>query len=119
MTLHQVDPATLWYGFSLSNFRLQRIEGISEPLLAVIENAVLNNATKILNKLPGSRIYFSTILSFLSTFDRLQFYYYHNQNFSSYSKLLLSTINTFALEKGSVVQNFISNCDSSLCVTAN
>ena len=75
--------------------------------------------TDKLNSIAGSRIFLSTILSFLSTFDRLQFYYFHRQNLSYYSEKLLSNVNKMALERGSLIQDLVQNCDNSLCTTIN
>ena len=84
-----------------------------------MNNLVGNNVTSSLNSLPGSRVYFSAILGFLSTFDRLQYYYYHRQNLTYFSERLLSSINTMALERGSLLQNLIKDCDNSLCSGIN
>ena len=84
-----------------------------------MNSLVGNNVTSSLNSLPGSRVYFSAILGFLSTFDRLQFYYYHRQNLTYFSERLLSSVNTMALERGSLLQNLIQDCDNSLCEGIN
>ena len=68
-----------------------------------------------MNKLPGNRIFSYTLTNFLSTFDRLQFYFFHKQNLTYYSYVLLSNANELALERGSLPQNLIDNCDSSVC----
>ena len=66
-------------------------------LHALTEYLFWNNVTNKLNSLPGSRIYFYSILNYLSSFDRLQFYYFHRQNLSYYSERILSSINRMAL----------------------
>lgn len=41
-----------------------------------------NSYNKILNQLPGSRVFCSYLMNFYIDFDRLQFYYFHKQNFT-------------------------------------
>ena len=68
---------------------------------------MFNNLTSGLNAVPGSRVFFYTILNFLSTFDRLQFYYFHKQNLTYYSEILLSNANALNINKGSFLQRTI------------
>ena len=75
--------------------------------------------TSALNSLPGSRIYLSTVLGFLSALDRLQFYYFHRQNMSFYSEKLLYNVNKMALQRGSLAQNLLEGCDNSFCTAIN
>ena len=68
---------------------------------------LFNNFTRTINKLPGNRIFFYTITSYLATFDRLQFYYYHDHELTQYSELLLSNANELAVERGSLPQYLV------------
>jgi hypothetical protein len=72
-----------------------------------------------LNSVPGNRIFVYTLMNFLSTFDRLQFYYYHKQNLSYYSYILLSNVNSLALEKGDLPQSLIESWSSSSSICAS
>jgi hypothetical protein len=60
-----------------------------------------------------------TLTSFLSAFDRLHFYYYHKQNLSSSAETLLSNVDSFIADKGSLLQNLLDNCNSSVSLCQN
>ncbi len=44
---------------------------------------------QILNQYPGSRVFFMFLMNFNINLDRLQFYYFHHQNFTEYSLILI------------------------------
>jgi hypothetical protein len=48
-----------------------------------------NKLMKMSNSIPGGRIYLKIILDFFPNFDRLQFYYFHKQNFTYYAQYFL------------------------------
>ena len=54
-------------------------DNIASTILVSLTN---NSYNKILNQLPGSRIFCSYLMNFYIDFDRLQFYYFHKQNFT-------------------------------------
>ncbi len=70
-----------------------------------------NNATTLVNTLPGSRIFLSVLTNQYRIIDRMEFYYYHQTNFSFYSDLFLSSVNRMVLDKGSMFQLIIQNCE--------
>lgn len=72
---------------------------------------MLNDYTRFLNQMPGNRIFLSTLMNFLITFDRLQLYYFHHHQLSYYSNILLANINTLELEQGDLPQNFFQSCN--------
>lgn len=78
---------------------------------------MLNNLTTTLNTVPGSRIFVYTFMNFLSTFDRLQFYYFHRQNLSYYSYILLSNVNTLAQDRGNILQGWVEDCSFPFCAS--
>jgi hypothetical protein len=85
-----------------------------------VSELMLNNYTQALNKIPGSRIFAYTLTNFLSAFDRLQFYYYHEQNLSYYSEILVSNVNTLIVDKGSIGQTILYSCNETrLCQSVN
>jgi hypothetical protein len=51
------------------------------------------------------------------TFDRLRLYYFHRHNLTYYSDLLLSNIQTLALDQGSLTQDVINDCEASVCTS--
>jgi len=51
--------------------------------------------------------------------DRIRFYYFHKQNLTKYSILLLSSVNTLAVEQGSFSQDLINGCSIELCTWYN
>jgi hypothetical protein len=65
--------------------------------IALMSDTIFNNLTTTLNKIPGSRIFFHTLSGYMLTFDRLQFYYYHRNNLTFYSELLLGNVDALAL----------------------
>ena len=79
----------------------------------LISDLMLNDFTTSINKVPGNRIFLYTITNYLTSFDRLQFYYLHKHNFTEYSELLLSNINTLALDRGSLLQKAVDLCKDS------
>ena len=93
----------------------------SETPLELVKLIMLNNITQTLNQIPGNRIYLFLIMNFFSVFDRLQFYYYHRQQQTASAEVFLSGINTMALERGSLLQNILNNCEnsSSICSSIN
>ena len=68
---------------------------------------MMNNFTTSVNSYPGNRIFLYTITNFMLAFDRLQFYYFHRQNLSSYSNVLLANVNILAEERGQLPKRFI------------
>ena len=46
-------------------------------------------------------------------FDRLQFYYYHHQNLTYYSNLLLKNVNSLMNQKGTFIEYLFSSCNQS------
>ena len=70
----------------------------------------MNNFTGSMNSVPGGRVFSYTLMSFLSAFDRLQFYYYHQHNLTEYSNILLSSVATMAIERGSLVESLLEGC---------
>lgn len=38
-----------------------------------------NNATSLMNQLPGNRIFLNVLMNQYRLLDRMQFYYYHKQ----------------------------------------
>jgi hypothetical protein len=70
---------------------------------------MFNIFTKTINSVPGSRVVFNGLLSFFSNFDRLELYYYHQQNSSYYSTIFLKAINLLEQEKGILVENIIKS----------
>ena len=53
------------------------------------------------------------------TFDRLQLYYYHRQNLTVYSKMLLSSINSIANDRGTLYQQLLQDCNHTFCISYN
>ena len=100
------------YGVLVSNVKMQKIMLITNPWFEdLIGSIMFNNYTSNLNSVPGNRVFFYTLTNFLATFDRLQFYFYHKQNLTYYSKILLSNVNTISLDRGSLTQKMIENCE--------
>lgn len=71
-------------GAVVSNFKLMQLVSSAQSAQftdSVFENLIsmimLNNLTTSLNSLPGNRVFVYTLMNFLNTFDRLQFYYFH------------------------------------------
>ncbi len=89
-----------------------------ENLITLI---MLNKFTLFLNRIPGNRIFFSVLMNFLITFDRLQLYYFHNQNFTYYATVLLSNVNTLEIDRGNLPQTFFQDCAnySDICQSIN
>ena len=100
------------YGIRVSNITMQRLILMADPILdSVIGGLLFNNLTSAVNSLPGSRVFLYSISNFFSAFDRLEFYYYHKQNLTYYSNVLLSNINTISLEQGSLPQQLLEVCE--------
>ena len=100
------------YGMELCFVSFQKLipeEYLSQVLgpIGWLYDPLFNNFTRVINKLPGNRIFFYTITSYLATFDRLQFYYYHDHELTQYSELLLSNANELAVERGSLPQYLV------------
>lgn len=54
---------------------------LDDTVVSKILNSLSSNGySKILNQLPGSRVFCSYLVNFYIDFDRLQFYYLHKQN---------------------------------------
>jgi hypothetical protein len=70
---------------------------------------MLNNITLGLNSVPGNRLFLFILTNFMITFDRLQLYYFHRQNLTYYSEVLLSNANTLVAERGSFLQTSFQN----------
>lgn len=68
-----------------------------------------NNATTFINQLPGSRIFLNFLANQYRLLDRMEFYYYHHQNFTFYSEIFLSNVSTMMREKGSIFQILIQS----------
>jgi hypothetical protein len=51
------------------------------------------------------------------TFDRLRFYYFHRHNLTYYSNILLSNVQNFALDQGSLSQDAINSCEAQMCTS--
>jgi hypothetical protein len=60
----------------------------------------------MINKIPGSRIFLNAFMGFYINFDRLQFYYFHDQNFTEYSTILLYAVYALKETQGNIVQDF-------------
>lgn len=88
----------------------------SDGFTQFINSSLVNGITVALVQTPGSRIFFGDAMSFFVNFDRLQFYYYHNRNYSEYSNALLEEINTLNNLKGtlllSIYESFSPNIGS-------
>ena len=81
---------------------------------------MFNNFTSSLNLVPGSRIFTYTLTNFMTAFDRLQFYYFHKQNLSYYSEVMLSNVNALAVDRGSALQKLLEYCNSTgPCLSIN
>ena len=80
-----------------------------------ISNVQMNAITKAVNSIPANRMLFYSVMSFMITFDRLQFYYYHRQNLTESSTALLSNIDTMVQDRGQLPQTILENCDASIC----
>ena len=63
-----------------------------------------NSYVSSLNSIPGSRVFFSFLMNFYISFDRLQFYYFHKQNFTQYAQIFLSSVHYFQEAKGSLAE---------------
>ena len=70
----------------------------------LLEYCFSNKFIQLIDKFPGSRLFFKYVMNFYINLDRLQFYYYHNQNFTQYSDFLLSKNYLFLQEKGTLFQ---------------
>jgi hypothetical protein len=68
--------------------------------------ATVGKIAKTLTRIPGSRIFLGDIMSFFINFDRLQFYYYHDRNYSIFSDILLAEINIINNLKGTILIDF-------------
>ena len=82
------------WGIGLLKVNLQRMIPVAETKnIKEISSVMFNNFTGSLSVVPSSRLFLYSLLNFLITFDRLQFYYFHSQNLSLYSEILLKNIN--------------------------
>lgn len=69
--------------------------------------------TQIINSLPASRIALSFLMKFYINIDRFNFYKYHKQNLTYYSKKFLETIYAIKEAQGVLLKDIIeSNNDS-------
>jgi len=78
-------------GVMIDDIELRKIT-VDDQLSTVINYMMFNNATSIINSIPGARVLLSGLMSYFNNFDRLQFYYYHHQNNSYYATTFLSAI---------------------------
>ena len=129
LDVHETNTINDTFGSYLGDIQLKQlilIEGSNAALVPlsstlgsvrVIASPLLDNVTGSINKLPGNRIFAKTLSGFLLAFDRMQFYYFHQQNLTFYSEILLSNANKFALERGSLPQELIEGCSSHACKT--
>ena len=76
----------------------------------------MNPITKAVNSVPGNRMIFYSVMSFMITFDRLQFYYFHRHNLTEASTVLLSNIDTMVKDRGQLPQTFLENSEASICI---
>ncbi len=82
---------------------------------------LINNFSKLINKVPGNRIIFNFITQFFSFFDRLYLYYYHQQNNTFYAEYFLNLSAQFNQNKSTMTQTLFQMCDnsSSICASIN
>ena len=83
-------------------------ELVPQALYTVVD--IIDKVTVGTNNMPGNRIFFYALTSFMTSFDRLQLYYFHRQNISEYSNILLSTVNTISDDRGQLPQKILRNC---------
>lgn len=96
------------YGPHIFLASLQYLIPIKTTTTNILDNllpsdVILNKFTTFLNTIPGNRIFIYTLTNFLTTFDRLQFYYYHQHNLTQYSEMLLGSVNKLELDRGSLL----------------
>lgn len=53
-------------------------------------------------EIPGARVLFGYIINSFVSFDRLQFYYYHNRIISDYTKIFLKAVTNLMDLKGNL-----------------
>lgn len=84
-------------GINIMEVSVQQVLSTSEKeavINGLLDFIITNEAATSINKLPGSRIIVSCVADFMKIFDRLQFYYYHHQNLTYYSTMLLTVVNS-------------------------
>jgi hypothetical protein len=91
-------------GFFVNNIRLTKA---IESLKSLVNSTILSDFTLFMIEIPGSRVIFADFMAFFVHFDRLQFYYFHNRNYSQYSTLILADINIINDLKGVFFQNVL------------
>jgi hypothetical protein len=91
-------------GFFVNNIRLAKMANSHSSL---VNNTLLSDAAVIISMIPGSRVVFMDLMAFFANFDRLQFYYFHNRNYSQYSTALLAGINILNDIKGLFFQSVL------------
>lgn len=74
-----------------ATFDLTMPDNYSIPtyLKVMLQYSYKSTLSELLNRYPGSRLFFMFVMNFNINLDRLQFYFYHNQNFTHYSLLLI------------------------------
>ena len=95
---------------------MAQLSDLVSPPLSYFTSVFLENFTESVNLFPGSRVFTYSLTNFLLTFDRLQFYYYHNQNLTYSSYILLHNANKMSLERGSITQKLVESSDNDFCV---
>jgi hypothetical protein len=73
----------------------------------MVNRTILSDFAAIMTKVPGSRVIFADLMAFFVNFDRLQFYYFHDRNYSQYSTVLLTDITILNDLKGLLFQNIL------------
>lgn len=72
----------------------------------VLDSIMVNKATEFINSMPGNRIFLNQLTEFLSIFDRLYLYYYHEGNCTEYASLFLQKIKQINTGKSILCQLF-------------
>lgn len=101
-----INSATDKNGFMVNNIRLTKMKN---NLSLLVNNTILSDSALIFSKIPGSRVIFMDLMTFFSNFDRLQFYYFDNRNYSQYSTVFLAGINILNDVKGLLFLNILQN----------
>lgn len=89
----------------------------SDEYAAFSENmnaVVLNQGMKGYNSVPGGRVFFKLFSASFRNIDRLNFYYLHNTNFTSYNRNFLEYIFQLSQDKGNLIGFLQDTFDLSL-----
>jgi hypothetical protein len=86
------------FGFSINNVSLIAIT--ENEIDLILSATIFHPIATTMIEVPGYKTLFGDLASLFVNFDRIQFYYYHNRNYSFYSNLLLSKINNINNVKG-------------------